>query len=346
MSVSETTEKLYGSHTKRFLRWLDDRGSDVGDPNSWVDALQALTGGLSKKTWRLYRNAVTWHLRETRGGVFTGQFLLATDSVEKPPTKTKRLLRHIEPGVLDVIVRALLKRRGERPKRLADMLIAMVVTGLRQKEFATAKLVEGDSRMLVVRNAKYRSSKEGVPGRGNGPVRELILDERASPALLGAIVRTIDWCEGRAWSSMAPNINRLFRRVIKDLVDRRQIGSKWSRLRMYDCRHQFSANAKEHLDLLAGEVAAAMGHRSAVTAVSHYGKRRFARSTMTMVRPSPQSIVAVSEASKEKARSLVQRSELARTTGKKRAPIEAPAPAADFSQEGPGNRSQTPRPKP
>lgn len=313
MSVSKSTEELYGSHARRFMRWHEERGSDVSDPQRWVDALQELTAGLSKKTWRLYRNAVSWHLRETYGGVFAGTFLTATDIVEKPPTKTKRLLRHIEPSVLKTIVTTLVERTDERAHRLADLMIAMVATGLRQKEFAAAELVNRNGWVLVVENAKFRSPTDGVPGRGNGRVRELHIDSNTSPALLETIKRTIAWCHGREWrKTLGPHVNRIFRSVIDDLVKRRSIGSKWKRLRIYDCRHQFSANAKEHLDLMAGEVAAAMGHRSVVTAVSHYGKRGFASSGAVMVRPSATSLAAVSEASKTKVRSLVQRSELAR----------------------------------
>ncbi len=314
VSISETTQELYSSHTKRFLRWHEERGSDVGDPKQWVDALQELTRGLSKRTWRLYRNAVTWYLRETYGGVFAGTFLTATDHVEKPPMRTKRLLRHIEPAVLTAIVTALAQRSDTTAHRLADLLISMVVTGLRQKEFAKAKLVDRGVWVLVVENAKYRSPADGVPGRGNGRVRELHLDVGASPALLESIERTLKWCHGREWGkTLAPDVNRIFRRVVDDLVRRRTIGTKWKRLRIYDCRHQFSANAKRHLNLMAGEVAAAMGHRSVVTAVSHYGKRSFARSGAVMVYPSASSVAAVSEASKTKARSLLQRSEAART---------------------------------
>nr|MDX8311468.1 hypothetical protein [Agrobacterium sp. rho-13.3] len=315
MSVSKSTEELYGSHARRFLRWHEERGSDVSDPKRWVDALQELTVGLSKKTWRLYRNAVTWYLRETYGGVFAGTFLTATDIVEKPQTKSKKLLRHIEPLVLKEVVAALLKRTDENAHRLADLMIAMVATGLRQKEFGAAQLVARKGWVLVVENAKYRQASEGVPGRGNGPVRELHIDDSSSPALLATIERTLVWCRGREWrKTHGPNVNRIFRQVVDDLVRRRKIGSKWKRLRIYDCRHQFSANAKEHLDLMAGEVAAAMGHRSVVTAVSHYGKRSYARSGAVMVRPSSSSLAAVSEASKTKARSLVQRSELARAS--------------------------------
>lgn len=309
MTVGETTIKLYGSHTRRFVRWLAERGRAESDPSAWVDALQAITSGLTKKTWRLYRNAVTWHLRKTFGDAFAGRFLLATDAVEKPPTKHRKLLRHIEPDVLQIIVRELLRRRGERPKRLADMMIAMVTTGLRQKEFGTAVLSIGDKRMLVVRNAKYRPSRGDEPGRGNGPYRELILHDEASAELLGSLQRTLDWCRGREWSSQAPNANRLFRRVVKHLVSKREIGQEWSRLRIYDCRHQFSANAKANLGLLSGEIAAAMGHRSVVTAVSHYGKRRFARSATSFVSPSQRSIEAVSMLSAEKARRMIAKTE-------------------------------------
>ena len=313
MTVEPATRKQYESTARRFARWLEARGSDLQEPDQWVDALQALTVGRSRATWRLYRHAITWHLRETQGGVISGRFSLASEGVERPPTKKRPVLRHIEPEVLDAIVRSLISRRSERARRLADILISMVVTGLRPSEFSTARLTDGVVRTLIVNNAKYAADTAEKPGRGNGPSRELVIDERASPQIVGAIIRALDWCHGRDWSSLAPNANALFRATIKKLVSRREIGSKWQRLRIYDCRHQFSANAKEHLDLLAGEVAAAMGHRSVVTAVSHYGRRRFARSGAAMVRPSEKSVADVSEKSKMRALALIQRSELKRS---------------------------------
>lgn len=337
MSVEPATRKLYESTARRFERWLKEAGRDPRDPDEWVAALQALTDGRSRASWRLYRHAITWHLRETQGAIASGNFSLASGAQERPPTKKRPVLRHIEPDVLEAIVRALLARKTTRAARLADIMIAMVVTGLRPSEFASAKMDNGPVRMLVVANAKFRVETPDKPGRGNGPTRELIIDECASPQLVGAIVRALDWCQGREWTSLAPNANRLLRSTINGLVRRRVIGTRWLKLRLYDCRHQFSANAKEHLDLLAGEVAAAMGHRSVVTAVSHYGRRKFARSAATMVRPSARSVAYVSEASKVRVLQMIQKAELRRDGGALKRDAARPEP------ETPQARDQKPR---
>lgn len=308
MEISETTKKLYASHARRFDRWINSNGRPAHEPGSWVEALDALTKRLGRRSWRLYRNAITWHLRAAYGQTCADQFLVATGTLEKPPEKKRKLARHIDPVVLMVLVAALRKRRGTNGKRLADLMIAMVLTGIRQREW-TATALSPDGKMLTIQNAKYRPDQKGTPGRGNGAARQLILDDDMPEQLKSSIVRTVEWLHGRHWPNIAANVNRIFRTTVKECRKSGALPAQWEKVRVYDCRHQFSADAKAGLSLLAGEVAAAMGHRSVVTAISHYGKRKHATGGRSAVRPSAASIAAVSNDSIAKAERMVGRTQ-------------------------------------
>lgn len=292
----------------RFGRWIAAGARDPEDSRSWVAALQALAGPLAKRSWRLYRCAVAWHLGETRGLGFQTAFLLATDAVPKPAERRRRLQRRIDPDTLRVVVEALRARRGRTGGRIADMMVATVATGIRPNEWQT--VTRKPPGTLLVVNAKYHPPDGARPGRGDGPVRELLEPEVVGTLTDAAIVRTMEWLRGRPWRPVEPTANRLFRSTVAALIASGVLTPRWRRLRIYDCRHQFAADAKATLDLLAGEVAASMGQASAVTAIAHYGKRQHAKGR-SAVRPSAASVQAVNPASIERAREMVARTRAA-----------------------------------
>lgn len=293
MQISETTKKMYWSHTRRFLRWLLEKKLDRNIPKNWADALDELTKDCTKKTWRLYRNATVWGTKELFGDSFSNQYYALTDILIKPSKKPKKLLKRIDYNALKNILTELAHRNTMPSKRLADIIITMVATGLRPTELSTAKLIKSDRHyLLVVKNAKYRPAEKNIPARANGMMRSLII-ENGNKEIITSIEHSLNYCHGRNWSSMAANINKRFRRLIKKLVAEKRITKKWQKLRLYDFRHQFSANAKALLNTASGEVAAAMGHRSVETAVSHYGQRKFAVAGGLLVKPSKESVEAV-----------------------------------------------------
>lgn len=293
MEIRETTKRLYWSHYRRFLRWLTENQKDRNDPKNWSDALDKLTKGCTKKTWRLYRNATFWGTKQMFGDVFANRYYMETELLKKPTKKTKKLLKRLDFNVLKNILSELTRRNTEPSKRLADIIITMVATGIRPAELSTAKLEKSDHKyVLVVVNAKYREAEGNIPARANGLTRSLIIDGEEKD-IIGSIKNALKYCHGRNWSSMAANINRRFRQVMKKLITEKKVTKRWQKLRLYDCRHQFSANAKAILNTAAGEVAAAMGHRSVETAVTHYGRRKYANAGGLIVRPSSSSIAAV-----------------------------------------------------
>ncbi|MCX8502148.1 MAG: hypothetical protein ORO03_10735, partial [Alphaproteobacteria bacterium] len=89
-----------------------------------------------------------------------------------------------------------------------------------------------------------------------------------------------------------PNLAVAFKSALGEAI--RQLGeSKWFlRLRVYDFRHQFSADAKQEWGVGQGMVAAAMGHSVEDTAVEHYGRKKYGKGGLK-VRPTATSISKV-----------------------------------------------------
>lgn len=303
--IAETTQKLYASHGRRFDQWLSQNAVEP-TAEGYVLALQAIAGKLSKKTWRLYRNAIWWWIAEhNRQRATAIKFNMLSDFVDKPPTKKRVLKRHVEPDILWIILLALRRRkRGTMGGRVADLMLAMAATGIRPNEWQSVQI---DGRQITVQNAKYHAPSPARPGRGNGPARTLVLDEDMNGTRIeAAIHRTANWMRGKPWARVQSGANRVFRTTVNAEIKSGHLPKEWSVIRIYDCRHQFSADAKANLDMLAGEVAAAMGHRSVITSISHYGKKANGRGR-TVIRPSEASISAVGQESRQRARQEVGR---------------------------------------
>lgn len=322
--ISQETETLYRRQSARFIQWVADQDRET--PDIWADALQHYAGHLSLKSWRLYRNALTWHMRETYGPVETERFLRLTDAGPKPPMKRKRLQRRVDPQVLKILLTHLCGMRGSMGRRVADLMVATIATGIRPSEWQA--VTRPDARRIRVQNAKFRPNTPLQPGRGNGRVRELVLSERIVGSEVDvAINRTMLWLQEHEWKSVQPSTSRTLKAALGSLIAARQIGEAWRKLRIYDCRHQFSADAKATLDLFGGEVAAAMGHGSAMTAIEHYGKRQHGRSGRTMVRPSQASVQAVRQETLDMVRLTVKEDAGRRLANKGREPTKQDRPS-------------------
>ncbi|OCJ11461.1 hypothetical protein A6U87_27345 [Rhizobium sp. AC44/96] len=172
------------------------------------------------------------------------------------------------------------------------MIEAGIATGLRPIEWKDAWI---EDNVLHVPNAKFR------PGiSGNGEMRELLLDDEAiSESHLNAVFRVLEALHGVEWDDVGQNVRRALAGAKKKLQRMGLVTKKQMKTRLYDARHQFAANAKLSLNYAGGEVAAAMGHRSAVTAHVAYGNRKKGRAGIA-VKPSIQSVNNVDEKSLEK----------------------------------------------
>jgi len=274
-------------------------------PPSAAGYVLVLTGrktALTKASWRFLRAAIKWWIALTisiaEAEHFARLFAAAHLAVKKARKHPKRLPKPL----LTALLETLQSRPYGRNKAIAaDMLIAGTATGLRPCEWSRARLT-GDT--LVVTNAKYR------PGvSGNGPVRSLVLQQDVITAdQRGAINRVLAALRGSQWEKIGGNIRRAFNTAKERLKTARRITRMEHRTRLYEARHQFSADAKMTLDYLGGEVAGAMGHRAAMTAHTAYGNRREARGTLP-VKPTVDSVERVEPKSLQKlAQSLAKAS--------------------------------------
>lgn len=281
---SEKTEALYAKTVRRYARIIESR-QEPATPRAFAEALIADGRPRTPGSWRLYRTAIKWHLRRTIGERAAEDFDRAVKALDPPRAKRRRLVKRLPPDVLDLIVSSLRSSPTKLRMMAADALIAISLTGLRPIEWRAAVL---DGDLLHVQNAKY---KPGV--RANGPTRTLILDRAAlRTGEIEAIERTLEAFRGFDWETRADHLRSHIRSAVDELVAAKAIPPRYAKLRLYDARHQFSADAKASLEYGKGEVAGALGHISAMTAHVHYGRRKSAAGA-TKVRPAPESVAAV-----------------------------------------------------
>ncbi|KXV69218.1 hypothetical protein AD951_07720 [Acetobacter malorum] len=294
--IEPRTVKFYRGVVRRFQAWTDAKVSTgtADTPALWVEAMHHFASKRAYATWRIYRAAVSWHLTAQYGRRFADDFEQGAVALQdRPPmSRKRRLARHIPPHILALIVGKLRADHGHDGAWVADLLLATVATGIRPNEWHQTTRPE-PNRLRVV-NGKYSAGSALKAARANGKVRELILE----PDIMGstfeaAISATLAWMDGKPWLRVQARANRVFKATLRELIAARAIGTRWANLRIYDARHQFSADAKANLDLFGGEVAAAMGHGSGLTAVEHYGGQRHASAGKTAVRPSSESVAAV-----------------------------------------------------
>lgn len=317
-----STEAEYERRVRRFLGWVASKKLDA-DWRGLAIAYEALCRHLKPASRRKYRAALRFwierHMTLSAERLFSAE-AAAIDlrwrrakAAEGPPKRRSGGLLRTMPMEVRVLVSRELYSFGTVYALVAgDLVLATAVVGLRPGEWADAEL-EGDR--LRVRNAKYRPGE-----RGNGVERTLIIArECMTQDESDAISRLVRWMTGRDWNAVRVKVSPLLKRALGNLVGRGDIPPKWKRLRLYDARHQFASEAKAGLDASTGEVAAAMGHASAMTAVHHYGRRKRAQRPVA-VRPSPESVAGVKEVTIQRLQRIAQRNAAARQVAADPAP--------------------------
>lgn len=285
MMLAARTERAYRRAAGRFEQRIAASGGTPG-ALAYVRAMTDLSPSLTDASWRFLRAAVKWWIGITISADEAEQFSRLFPFSRPEVKPKKRLPKQLPMRVSNDLV-AVLKGGpvGANKQIAADMLVAGVATGLRPVEWSRARL-KGDT--LYVRNAKYRP---GISGNGKERVLRLVAgivtDEQRA-----AIKRLIAALSGREWDEVGGNIRRAFNAAKSRLKSMKLLTPLQMRTRLYEARHQFSADAKLALDYAGGEVAAAMGQRSAMTARISYGNRRKASGTLP-VKPSAESVAAV-----------------------------------------------------
>lgn len=253
-------------------------------PESYADEIERRSSKLRGSSLRMYKRSAIYRLESI--GDLTGADRLRSllQEREMETGKRKRLVRRV-PDALAIALLEQLESRGTAiSKRTRDLLLATMVTGLRPIEWSTASL---SGNILTVQNAKFKENE-----RANGPVRELELLSSVTTEERTAIERTIAAFKRSPYDSQRPNISVAFKEALGAAI--RQSGvSKWFyRLRVYDFRHQFSADAKSSWGIGEGTVAAAMGHAVEDTAIQHYGRAKHGTGR-SKVKPTTESIAKV-----------------------------------------------------
>jgi integrase len=286
--ISKRTELNYTRIVNRLLRLLG-RSNQQPDPQGFINVLTDRLTPLTESTWRVMRAAVKWWLATNNSSdaalLFTEKFRTTRKSVHR---KTKPPRQFPERLALDLVTHLRRKPYGRNKELAAHMIIAGIATGLRPVEWSSVKI---ENNHLIVINAKYR---KGISG--NGTVRRLEMvnltaEQRQSVDYVASRMA------GKTWDNYGQRIRTCLSNAKKRLLKFGLITPAQARTRLYEARHQFSANAKLMLENTKGEVAAAMGHRSAMTAHISYGKRSKACLSTFGIKPSRDSLEGVDKAS-------------------------------------------------
>lgn len=280
--ISARSERAYRRTAARFDEELRLRSLSPSAA-TYLAVATAERPDLTDASWRFIRAALKWWISQTISDDEAERFTASFRS-QRPDVKPKKRLPKGLNEQLEIDLITVLRRGtpGRNQKLAADMIEAGIATGLRPIEWKDAWI---EDNVLHVPNAKFR------PGiSGNGEKRELLLDDEAiSESHLNAIFRVLDALHGVEWDDVGQNVRRALTGAKKKLQRMGLVTKKQMKTRLYDARHQFAANAKLSLDYAGGEVAAAMGHRSAVTALVSYGNRKKGRAGIA-VKPSLQSV--------------------------------------------------------
>lgn len=280
---------------------------------------------LTDASWRFIRASIKWWISVSQGNDKAEHFTrLFRD--KRPDVKPKtRLAKGVSKQLENDLITILRSGKHGRFKRLAaDMIEAGIATGLRPIEWKDAELIDD---VLHVTNAKFRP---GISGNGNK--RELILvDDCITSDQRAAIDRVLSALNGVEWDVIGTHVRRALRGARNKLKKMSLISGKEMRTRIYDARHQFAADAKISLDYEGGEVAAAMGHRSAVTAHSAYGNRKKGRIGLP-VKPSRISVQNVDQPSLDRLSKSIGKAVNQRIDNIAIKPVDAPSHDGDRSQ--------------
>lgn len=281
--MHENTILAYTANATRITQEVMDRYGSTA-PERYFEYLMEKSTELCTNTVRIYKRSVCFGLEQSGREDDADTLRALFEAVDNPARGRKlKLVRRVPNRIFEQTLRNLRESKSKTAHQSADLLVATALTGLRPTEWAEA-VIEGD--MLRVRNAKHSEL------RGNGEERELILLPTMSDDERGAIERTMSLIRDKSYKTVRPNLSVAFKNALESAI--KTLGeSRWfMRLRLYDFRHQFSADAKHEWGIGTGMVAAAMGHSVEDTAVEHYGRRKHGNGGLK-VRPTEASIAKV-----------------------------------------------------
>ncbi len=247
------------------------------DPEVRIDRVQlvewmlgVLAPTIKHATWRFYRAAVVHVLSAEH--TEDAEEALAILSTQSPVGDFRKLhgrrirRKQLPKDDLLAICGELISARSDYGHLTATWLEVSRALGVRPVEVGSTREEAGEdgTPTIVVMNAKT------TQGRGLGKERRLSLSvfpeaDRLRYTAFFEIMRGVQ--QRGEYETTYDSCRKLLHQVNVRLWPWRK-----TTYSLYSGRHQFSANAKESLDLVG--VATLMGHASDITAVRHYGKRR------------------------------------------------------------------------
>ncbi len=273
MTTAESYRARFAQLQARYLRQ-----AGVWDWDGFIEWLIHLLSTMRPATRRQYRAAVVFALREQRMRAM--EQLVAR--LRTPVQLSARLPRRTSARKAKsmskqdwVVLSAKLSQSPGRWHLLAERwLFWGMCTGLRPAEWQGASLAidasHGYGFALHVANAKHSQ------GRAHGIERILHLRlDRDEIWALEQFMRLVQAAYPQAYAGC----RRAVSSTARSLWPKREL-----RPSLYTARHQFCADLKAS-GLLPPDIAALMGHASADTHQTHYGKRRCGRPEGIVVEP-------------------------------------------------------------
>ncbi|WP_053764602.1 site-specific integrase [Leptospirillum ferriphilum] len=290
MRTRSTTE----IYRKEGLRLLRRHRMETGHENleGFVDWLIRRKEGIRKNTWYTYKQAGLQILDEL--GRSDDKHRLESEGSDGCRAGREKIRR----GLSDREIDRLWNKAKDSPSRIRAWLwvVAGRATGLRPSEWEHAELTDGPGGpVLVVRNAKHTN------GRGNGETRRIDLSD-----IVHLATYTDSPHPNQAWEAIKshlanvvrekekPDGFRRYKKACRNALYRLTKEAGVGGANLYAARHQFAADAKR-ANLSQSEVAALMGHSSAETATTHYGRRIQGRGEPVPM-PDPREVATVRKA--------------------------------------------------
>lgn len=265
------TDQTKAMYRKRYLALARIASEELGHPATLADIttwLIAQDGRWADASFRQYRAATNQAIEDA---LAAGEISTTTmealrhhvtsapvpyEGEERTSAKKRKTIRKAE---FVALLGWLFEGRSRHDDLIATVLMHNAVVFLRPREYARA-WIEGTC--LYVENAKATN------GRANGRVRDRDLapyGNRAIASLRHLLVRLHQAAhEAGGWDKLWGALSARLARVCKNI--------RIERVSFYTSRHQGMANAKQWMT--PEQVAAAAGHRSSRTAVTHYARRR------------------------------------------------------------------------
>ncbi len=308
LSRSPLTQERYVTRCRQLVnRYLREGGVPANpgvsgaDPDGFVEWLISRRAELAKSTWGQYRAAVLYVL-ETQGLAAAHAYLASisrSDSRKRSTATSGSKRKRCPIADLQKLIRWLQALQTMWGPATALWLWASYWTGLRPIEWADAEYVDDHilcdhKPALVVVNAK-RSN-----GRANGYARLIPLHHLTSEQI-NDIQTNMAAIKTAAASGLYENLYDNCARTLK-AANRAIWPRRTTAITLTSARHQFTANAKSRLPPTS--VAALLGHRSAATAQSTYGRRASAQSGAHGLVPTPVNaqVATVTEATRTEPR--------------------------------------------